>query len=44
MTFDLAIPSQLMAALGPDLVLMGGAMCSCYTRRGVRKARSTSGA
>jgi NADH-quinone oxidoreductase subunit N len=26
MTFDLTIPGQLMAALGPDLVLMGGAM------------------
>jgi NADH-quinone oxidoreductase subunit N len=24
--FDLSVPSQLMAALGPDLVLMGGAM------------------
>ena len=26
MTFDLSIPSQLMQALTPDLVLMGGAM------------------
>lgn len=26
MTFDLAVPGQLMAALGPDLVLMSGAM------------------
>lgn len=26
MNFNLAVPSQLMAALGPDLVLMGGAM------------------
>jgi NADH-quinone oxidoreductase subunit N len=26
MTFDLAVPSQLMQALTPDLVLMGGAM------------------
>ncbi len=26
MTFDLSIPSQLMRALAPDLVLMGGAM------------------
>jgi NADH-quinone oxidoreductase subunit N len=26
MTFDLSIPSQLMHALAPDLVLMGGAM------------------
>ena len=25
-TFDLAIPSQLTAALAPDLLLMGGAM------------------
>ena len=24
--FDLAIPAQLMAALGPDLLLIGGAM------------------
>src|SRR5487761_2434317 len=24
--FDLSVPSQMMAALGPDLVLMGGAM------------------
>ena len=26
MTFDLSVPSQLMSALGPDLLLMGGAM------------------
>src|SRR6266545_747852 len=26
MTLNLAIPSQLMTALGPDLLLMGGAM------------------
>ncbi len=26
MTFDLSIPGQLMSALGPDLLLMGGAM------------------
>jgi NADH-quinone oxidoreductase subunit N len=26
MSFDLSVPSQLMSALGPDLLLMGGAM------------------
>jgi hypothetical protein len=26
MSFDLAVPGQLTAALGPDLVMMGGAM------------------
>jgi NADH:ubiquinone oxidoreductase subunit 2 (subunit N) len=26
LTFDLAVPSQLIAALLPDLILMGGAM------------------
>jgi len=26
MTYDVSIPGQLMSALGPDLLLMGGAM------------------
>ena len=26
MIFDLSIPAQLSSALGPDLILMGGAM------------------
>src|SRR6185295_15613079 len=26
MTYDVSIPAQLMSALGPDLLLMGGAM------------------
>ena len=42
MNFDLSIPAQLTAALGPDLLLMGGAMILLLWAAWRRRATRTS--